>query len=284
MKHAVRDAWFEFNVGLEGWVDHFYADVKGLITIGMGNLVDPVVYATQLPMRRADDTLATKDDIITDWFTVSRACCGDYRDPRKCAWSGTGKTCMAHRGFKAAAKVVKLHLPEADIKRLVHRKLDQMAVHLNARFKDLDDYPADCQMGIFSMAWAAGPAFRFPLFEAHLRARDFHACVQECGLREDNNPGVVDRNKHNRTLFQNAARVVKDGLDPDVLYWPKDLENDKPTLPDLSKADPPEEPCIHDSSTFRLDDPALDMPDPPSMRSAILDAVLEDFRRRQKGG
>ena len=42
MQSAVRSAWRRFNEPLEGLTDWMYLDIKGLVTTGMGNLIDPV--------------------------------------------------------------------------------------------------------------------------------------------------------------------------------------------------------------------------------------------------
>jgi hypothetical protein len=49
MQASVRAAWCDFNRSLEGWVSWMYLDVEGLVTTGMGNLIDPVEAAFPLP-------------------------------------------------------------------------------------------------------------------------------------------------------------------------------------------------------------------------------------------
>src|SRR5690606_14815421 len=50
-------------------------------------------------------------------------------------------------------------------------------------------------------------------------------------IREEGNPGVVPRNRHNRTCFSNAGIVVQSGLDRETLHWPG-----TPTVPEEKPA------------------------------------------------
>src|SRR5690606_6058570 len=68
--HDNRDAMRALNSPLEGRVDCMYLDVKGLVTVGVGNLVDPVHLAERLPFRRPDGSLATREEIRAAWHTV----------------------------------------------------------------------------------------------------------------------------------------------------------------------------------------------------------------------
>jgi GH24 family phage-related lysozyme (muramidase) len=261
MKDSVRAAFVTFTAPLEGVVDHLYLDVKGLATVGVGNLVDPIQYALPLPfVHRVSGAPASRDEIAAEWLRVKN------------------DASLARLGHRAARHATRLCLTYEGIDLLVSRKLAQVDAHLAARFGGWETLPADAQLGVISMAWAAGPSFRFPLFEAALRARDFAMCVRECRLKEEGNPGVVLRNAHNRTLFRNAARVGADGLDPDVLYWPRDLEDAVTALPNLAamSSDPdltPEPTVIHDRAKFTA-----------ALGDDIAQATLDDIAKRNGGG
>ena len=41
MRPNVRDAFSDFNAPLEGVVEWMYLDVRGLVTVGVGNLLQP---------------------------------------------------------------------------------------------------------------------------------------------------------------------------------------------------------------------------------------------------
>lgn len=222
MRPAVRAAFVGFTAPLEGVVRYLYADNKGLVTVGIGNLVDPVASAVHLPFRRPDGTLASRDEIVADWARVKN-------DPN-----------AATRGHRYAATITTLRLTGEDIERLVMGKLDANDAALSRRFPEFETWPADAQLATHSMAWACGSAFRFPRLEAALRARDFALAAIECNMNEAGNPGLRPRNIANRVLYRNAAKVEADGGARDRLYWPRDLWTDPP----LSEDEIPTEPEI----------------------------------------
>jgi hypothetical protein len=212
MRKVVRDTFWDFNVPMEGFCTWMYPDVKGLISTGVGNLIDPYQYAKALPWKRPDGSLAPKLEIEQEWNRLKAM--------DKKVWQYGGGWFKNH---------TTLRLTEADVRKLVESKADQMAAHLKMRFKDWDTYPADAQLGMMSMAWGLGPAFNYPKFQAHLKLREWEGCALECGMQEKGNPGVIPRNQKNRILFRNAAMVEKLSLDPDKLYFPAELGKPCPT-------------------------------------------------------
>lgn len=210
MRPSVREAFIAFTVPLEGLVRHMYADVKQLVTTGIGNLIDPSSYAASLPWRRPDGTPAARAEILAEWKRV--------KEDRN----------AARLGHRYAARITTLRLRDEDVTGLVLSKLDQNDEHLLRRFPDWETWPADAQLGTHSMAWALGPGFAFPKMVAALRRRDFVGAAVECTISEEGNPGVKPRNVANRLLFRNAARVVSQGLNPSLIYWPNDLSSPVP--------------------------------------------------------
>lgn len=221
MKPSVRAAFVPFTSPLEGVVPYLYLDVKGLVTVGIGNLVDPIQYALPLPFLHPDGRPASRDEIAAEWLRVKS-------DPH-----------AARQGHLRAKAITTLRLDAAGIDLVVSRKLAQNDDHLRRRFADYDDWPADAQLATLSMAWACGPAFRFPLLEAALKARDFYLAADECHINEAGNPGIVPRNVANKVLYRNAGRVQAFKLDPDAVHYPDDLTaavQDAPTQPELPNA------------------------------------------------
>lgn len=219
MRPAVRERWIGFTEPLEGSVRWLYADVRGLITIGLGCLVDPIEMALPLPFVRPDGSFATRDEIIIAWRIIK------------------SRQELAQQGHRAAAQWTTLRLTDEGVAHLAHARLDDMERHLVQRFPQWDTFPADAQFAVLSMAWACGPAFAFPRCEAAILAQDWTEAARECRIDETGNPGLKPRNLANRILFQNAARVVADGRDPAELYWPDVLEAGIPTLPELPAAE-----------------------------------------------
>lgn len=192
MQAMVRDNWRKFNESLEGLVAWMYLDIKGLVTTGMGNLIDPIAAASSLPWRHADGTLASAADIATEWNNIK------------------DNVALAHQGAEAARAVATLHLDDPDIDALILGKLDRDETILKsyAAFSDFDNWPADAQLGLLSMAWAMGPGFGpgFPHFSQACVGADFATAAVDCQMNTTGNPGLVRRNAANRQAFLFAAK------------------------------------------------------------------------------
>lgn len=205
MHPEVVAAFRAFTEPLEGYVTSMYVDVKGLVTTGCGNLIDPVSAALLLPWKHADGSLATQNEISAAWHTL-KAQAGFY----------------SKRHWNQAAKLNDLRLSDADIDVLVLQRLESNVALLRRTFTKWDDFPADGQLGILSMAWAVGAGFPriFGNFTAAVLAGNWDGAVASCAIREEGNPGIVPRNAQNRLCFANAAMVARAGFDIDRLNWP----------------------------------------------------------------
>ncbi len=217
MKDAVRAYFPAFSDVFEGNLGFMYTDSLGLVTTGRGNLVDngrarshitddigpcSPAMALGLPFRQAytgDNfgALATAEQISAEWWRVKKM------------WPKVQSV--------ACGKYTSLRLTQPDIDALTYSKLDEMWAHLLTRFTDAEEWPADAQLGLLSMAWAMGPSFSFPRFQQAARARDFRGASLECQMTSGAVP--VARNKANVILFVNAAKTA----DPDVLNYPTAL-------------------------------------------------------------
>lgn len=217
MHKAVQDNFRKFNEPFEGVVSFMYVDIKGLVTVGVGNLIDPVGLALDLPFEFRD-----KPGIATPGKAASKA-------EIRAEWSKIkADQSLAQRGHRAAGKVATLELDDDGVAALIAQRLqaNETTLKRTAAFKDFDAWPADAQLGVLSMAWAMGPGFgaRFPKFSAACKRQDFAAAAQNCRIAEAGNPGVVPRNVADRQLFVNAGVVVADGSDRSVLRFPKKLK------------------------------------------------------------
>jgi hypothetical protein len=228
MHAAVAANWRTFNEPFEGVVPFMYQDVKGLITIGMGNLIDPIGLAVGLPFRRRKKpgvanpgTPATRAEIEAEWRLIK------------------SKPELARKGHRACDPLCSLELDATAIDRLITAKLNNNETFLKHQkwFRDFDSWPADAQMGLLSMAWAMGPGFgaTWPHFRAACERMDFagtkDSAAENCKMKEAGNPGVVPRNRADKRLFENAAAVLAGEADSfytrPVLYYPTVLM--KPT-------------------------------------------------------
>ena len=208
MRQSVRDSFVAFSTRLEGSVPHFYADIKGLITTAIGNLVDPVSTALNLPLRHEDGSLASKEEILAEWNRVKS-------DPR-----------CATQGYRYAANLCRLHLDAEGIAQVVGGRLDLNDAILTKRFPNFPEWGSDAQLAVHSHAWACGASFRFPKLERALQVLDWRTAAVECQMNTAGNPGLITRIRHEKTMFGNAAVVDRDGLNPEPLYWPRDLSTE----------------------------------------------------------
>jgi len=237
MYPSIRAAFLSFSTRFEGCVPYMYLDIRGLVTIGVGNLIDPVDLALPF-VHKADLAVATQDEIRVDWQTVK----------------GRQELATAHdylQQFDA------LKLTDESIDQLVLAKLDSNEATLSntPEFADLDNWPADAKLGLFSMAWAAGPGFSrvFPRFRAAFAAKDWNTAATESHMDDTYNPGLRPCNAANRILFSNVAQVIQQSLDFSVLQYPKNLSaGDAPNqsqLPVVTGLDP-SSGCIGDTVTI----------------------------------
>lgn len=212
MHPSVAAMFRTYTVALEGEVRHFYADVLGLVTIGVGNLVDPVHTALGLPLRHPDGRLASRAEIAAEWHTVKA-------DPRS-----------ATQGHRYSAARTALRLDDAGLEALVQGKLAANDAALHRRYPGFEGYPADAQLLLHSLAWACGAAYRFPALDRAVAAEDWLAAGREAQMdtkgpdriagNRDDNHGLHPRNARHVHLGANAAAVRAHGSDPSVLHWP----------------------------------------------------------------
>lgn len=204
MKTSVINIFAEFSTSFEGYVPHMYLDIKGLVTIGIGNLIDPMSSALGLPFVRKDNGQpATTNDIILEW--------------RKMKLNKQ----LAQQGYRAAAKIATLELTKDGIANLVRNKMFDFETYIERHtLPEFDTFPADAQLAIMSMAWAMGPAFfpKFPAFTKACKQKEWSTAAEHCYINSKNNPGLIPRNKANRKLFLAAAYVQYENLNPENLY------------------------------------------------------------------
>lgn len=218
MRQVVVDVFPSFNLAFEGRTPFMYLDVKGLVTTGVGDLVDPVSEAVKLPWQ-VDGRDATPSEIADAWTKVK------------------GSTSLEQAGGGKFASLTTLRLTEDAIDALMRQKMGEIEAVFRQRFVGWDQRCADAQLGAMSMAWADGAygvAQRFPKFDQAFILGHFAmydeitgklvpgCCASECHLDTTNNHGLVPRNAANQSLFEAAQRVLDDDLDPDVLHY-KDL-------------------------------------------------------------
>lgn len=190
MNKTISDIFLPFTKTLEGYVTYMYLDVKGLVTCGAGNLIDPVSLAVYLPFTKKDGSRASKDEIKAEWKQIKN------------------RTELAKQGHKAAMKYCTLRLSDEVIANLVRTKLEQNEDYLiKHHFPEFNDWPADAQLAVLSMAWALGSNFpeTWTKLKAACIAKNWELAALNCHINEVGNAGVKPRNEANVKLFKSAA-------------------------------------------------------------------------------
>ena len=216
MYTSVSNYFQGFSQDLEGLVDFMYLDIRNLVTIGIGNMIedqtsgDPADIAVTLPFVFKDTgAAAAATDIRTDFTTVK-----------------------ANPGLPSAASygpLTKLHLLPADLNTLFSSQAssNESTLTTTSEFSDEATWPADAQLALYSMAWAMGPAFgqggKWPNFRADCAAKNWSKAASDCHMDDSANPGLVPRNWVNEILFIFAARAVANGRDLTQLTFPSFL-------------------------------------------------------------
>jgi GH24 family phage-related lysozyme (muramidase) len=203
MRPSVLAIFPSFSAKFEGRVHFCYLDIKGLVTIGVGNLIDPVGAALHLPfVHSSDNSPASPSEIAAEWSTIKQ------------------HTGLAKEGYQAAGRIAKLMLTDDSIDVLVRRRLLADEAYLKKTFLDWEAWPADAQLAVLSMAWALGAGFTrvFKSFSACCDRLDWSGAAANCSINSTGNPGIVPRNIANHALLIAAQSVAAQGLDPEQIY------------------------------------------------------------------
>lgn len=204
---SVIDAFIDTQHKMEGWVNWMYLDQLGLVTTGMGNLIDPLGAALALPWTHGiGGTPATQAEVTAAWTTVKNAF---NMHPELRQSSGYSPI---------YGQLTDLRISDDAIHDLVKRKFLENETVLVSRIPTFGHLTADAQMGIHSLAWAAGPHFDAPKFMAAitLPVPDYDTAQVESQFRTIN----AQRNAFNHALFGNASLVQKLGGDIERLFYP----------------------------------------------------------------
>ncbi|MET8136209.1 peptidoglycan-binding domain-containing protein [Streptomyces sp. NPDC005251] len=202
MHDSVREAFLPFNEPMEGRVRFMYLDVKRLVSTGVGNLLD-----ADDPGDFGSNPQPLPDIFTLGWFDKTTTAAADSAEIgaeyQHVKFSGTASKPL----LPDKEAITRLRITDEAINDLVSHKLDSFEDSLRQRaaFADLDQWPADGQLGLFSMAWAMGPFFKFPKFQAAAQQQDWLTMALECKMTEAGNPGVIPRNVRNGLLFTLAG-------------------------------------------------------------------------------
>lgn len=198
MHQSVADAFFPFSTQLEGRVPFMYLDVKSLVSTGIGNLLD-----ADDPAHIGSHPVPLADTFTAGWFDKDSGAVASTQEITD-EWNHVKFSGTALRPLRPDKEAItRLRISDASIDTLVRGKLSSFETTLRGRapFALLDSWPADAQLGLFSMAWGLGPLFHFPKFQAAAAIQDWETMAAECRMTETGNPGVIPRNVRNQILF-----------------------------------------------------------------------------------
>lgn len=213
MRKNVEHIFTQYTSDLEGTFSSPYSDVKRLITVGRGHLIDPVERCLALEWwigdRRASDV-----EVRNDWHMLKDQALG-MSDSKLQGWAADEQ-----------APLTSIRLRPEYIDALTIRQLRANYAYIEAHLMPrIGEFSADALLGVMSLAWAVGAGFdqtKPPRteFVAACNAANWITAGAHARLREAGNKGVIARNKHQDLCFSNAATVKTRGLDPAALWWP----------------------------------------------------------------
>lgn len=194
MRQVVLDTFPTWSEHFEGDVTFFYLDVKRLVTIGVGLLVDPYVPGL-------DFGDATEDQVCSAWLAVKN---DRTLDPR--------------RGGGQYARLTTVRMTEAGVQSLVRAKMLANEGVLRRYLTNWDSAPAAAQLATMSHAWAFGAVFppKWPKWTACFCAGDYAgAALQDVPSPTEmavQNPSFHARIAAEQALLSNTLQYDPDAL------------------------------------------------------------------------
>lgn len=255
MRQIVRDKFFDFTAGREGFTPFMYCDTLNLVTTGVGNLIDagpnhnPGGNSTSAVRARLNNVVsssAMQPAMGLPWrrkaagWTSKNPLAGGLVSPSEiaAAWTQVKRQNevvpdFSQRGGFAYAGLTDLTLDMQGLKDLFNRTLNSFDKTLNNRYPGYENWPADAQLALLSMSWAMGPNFNFPAFKSAVDRLDFRAAAEQSFFKGGGGTlqNRTGRNAENVIMFTNAADVLKGGVDLDRLFFPGTVGSSDGVLP-----------------------------------------------------
>jgi hypothetical protein len=215
MHLSAVQTWYRYIKKHEGEVAHMYLDTRGLVTVGVGNLIDPISLARALPFQfkptnrvsKAAGQPATGPEIEAEWNHLK---------------NHLKREEMKVRGHRLCEPETNLELSELEVARLFTGKSAANEERLRQTFDRWSEFPADAQLAVMAMAWGlgagAGISTKFPKFAAACKSMDFEKAARQSHI----STWRPERNEASVRLLQNAACVLRNPAHYTVstLYYP----------------------------------------------------------------
>jgi hypothetical protein len=209
MHASVKAKLASFLKEYEGRFGYMYLDVKALVTVGIGNKIDPINQALKLEFqpKGASGSVASAADVTAEWQLVK------------------SRQDLMQQGAPAFDAITKLELSDTGISTLVagHAAAIENYITTNATaqkfYANFADWPADAQLGFLGVAWGGIPLpqFGWHAFPEACRVEDWATAAKECRI---SSPIHAGRNDAHKRMFENAAQAKANGDKIELLNWP----------------------------------------------------------------
>lgn len=195
MHNSVRDGVFGYLKFFEGSVEWMYLDSVGLVTTGIGTLLDPFdKFWQDLPFHyKSSGKAATKDEIKAEFNKVK------------------ARQDLATKRYTVFEPLTELRV--TDIDKRVQKDVAGKETYVRGLFgsKAYDGWPADAQLAVLSIVYGAGSLKDHPRLIEACKERDWWG-ARLSGMLSNPKQGVegyISRNTATIILFQNAFVVDK---------------------------------------------------------------------------
>jgi len=208
MHQSVIDALPGFFKQYEGKVNFMYLDLKGLVTVGLGHLCDPVDQALKLEFGPKGGGGAVGGGEVTAEFNTVKA-----------------RTDLKGQGSAAFDAITHLQLSDNGIATMAREDAASIEKYLTTNpaakpyYANFRSWPADAQLGILGIAWGVMPIPNFGWHDFPVACRDENwlTAAKQCRI---SSPIAAGRNEAHELMFMNAAAVKSNKDDYTELVWP----------------------------------------------------------------
>jgi GH24 family phage-related lysozyme (muramidase) len=169
----------------EGRFPYMYLDTVDRVTVGVGNMLDDVEAAQELPFEvRATGKAANAVEKATDYNNVKK--------------QNAGMLAQHYKRFTA------LDLPDQEIDRLLQERLTTFEDQLKKNFAGYETYPEPAQRALIDMIYnlGLGGLLKFTKLKMAVEKHDWKVAATECkrhGISDD-------RNNWTQKLFEEASK------------------------------------------------------------------------------
>lgn len=161
----ITQAWIDHFTSpeIENNINHFYLDGEGIVTIGIGCVVDPQKPNEFAMYRKSDNALASIEEIDSEYTSIRQL--------------------PSDRLADVYAPFCALYMMPADVVNLFSERLTEILTVVEAQTGPLEAYPEIAQLGLADMALNLGPTKlrnKFTTFMADFIAKNWPGCAAEC--------------------------------------------------------------------------------------------------------